>query len=556
MSLNVPEIKEELCVFLRNQDILSTTQRGVTNTTKTGTLSSEDTITISKSDVKNIRSIEVASTSKSFGKDYLVDYNNASGCVITFNSNQTGDYTVDYDYGSDSIYPDFPRCFTENAEVLTETGWKKIKKTNLNEKIMTFNIEKEELEYNKINAKIEQDYSGEMINIDHQQLNTTVTPNHEFVIRDGNNLKKIKKKQAKKLTIGNRIVRTGEFNPNTRYDNIILREYRYGNKKNNKVIQKEQKIDLNDFLSLMGWYLSEGSIRNTKYHRGINICQTKKEGVKNIRDLLERMKLRYSYGKDGNFSIYNRDLVKKFLECGKGFLNKEIPLEIKMLPKENLEYLLETLIKGDGTKKDKAKDSFTFYSCSEKLADDFQEIAVKCGRPTRKWIKVPNPNLSKNKCYCVNIYGEKSKNARLFKKNMKKIDYSGKVYCLSTKNKTLLIRENGSTFISGNSDLSVSSYPRIAVDIMNIESDAFGIGGDSFISSVTFTIVVFDLKQNIIEDYISNIRSDFISNSKGFYYLKFVKPIGEGPILDSPEKNNEIMKKNIDFTSLFQVESN
>lgn len=109
MALNISNIKQELVTFLRNQNILTIAQRGVTTASATGTLADENTITIARSNVKNIRSITVASVSKSLGTDYTVNYNHASGCVITFTANQTGNYSVSYDYGSDKIYPDFPR---------------------------------------------------------------------------------------------------------------------------------------------------------------------------------------------------------------------------------------------------------------------------------------------------------------------------------------------------------------------------------------------------------------------------------------------------------------
>jgi hypothetical protein len=109
MTLDIQKVKQEQTVFLRNQNILSITQRGVTTASATGTLSGTNTITIARTNVKNIRSVTVATVSKYLGKDYTVDYNHSTGCVITFVSNQTGDYAVSHDYGTDSIYPDFPR---------------------------------------------------------------------------------------------------------------------------------------------------------------------------------------------------------------------------------------------------------------------------------------------------------------------------------------------------------------------------------------------------------------------------------------------------------------
>ena len=109
--MDIPKIKQEQVVFLRNNDVFSVAERGVTTATKEGTLSGTDTITISAIAVKNIRSITVGGTPKYVGTDYTVVYpkKGVVDCVITFGSNQTGDYVVTYDYGSDKIHPDFPR---------------------------------------------------------------------------------------------------------------------------------------------------------------------------------------------------------------------------------------------------------------------------------------------------------------------------------------------------------------------------------------------------------------------------------------------------------------
>lgn len=109
----IKQIKDEVIVFLRNSDILSTTVRGVTTTSDTGTFSSDTEYLIDKTNVKNIRTVTVNSVNLAFGDNYTVDYNfNDSGtikCKILFNTAVSGAYTITYDYGSDKIYPDFPR---------------------------------------------------------------------------------------------------------------------------------------------------------------------------------------------------------------------------------------------------------------------------------------------------------------------------------------------------------------------------------------------------------------------------------------------------------------
>lgn len=102
----------ELLFFLRNQDVFTTTVRGVTTTTASGTFAAALTHTIAVTNIKNIRSIVVASTTLTYGTDYTYDIDYLDTTIktrIVFTSAQTGAYTITYDYGADKIFPDFPR---------------------------------------------------------------------------------------------------------------------------------------------------------------------------------------------------------------------------------------------------------------------------------------------------------------------------------------------------------------------------------------------------------------------------------------------------------------
>ncbi len=104
-------------------------------------------------------------------------------------------------------------------------------------------------------------------------------------------------------------------------------------------------------------------------------------------------------------------------------------------------------------------------------------------------------------------------------------------------------------------DLTIGSYPRIAIDVINGTSDAFGIGGSQFISNFTVTIVVYDDNQDDIELYIDAMRTDLVNNPTGFYYFNFIKPTGVGPMISSPDRSDEIMQRNIDFQIMMEVET-
>ena len=104
-------------------------------------------------------------------------------------------------------------------------------------------------------------------------------------------------------------------------------------------------------------------------------------------------------------------------------------------------------------------------------------------------------------------------------------------------------------------DLTINSYPRIAVDVINVGMDALGIGGDSFISNVAITIVIFSNNSDDLDTYVNAIKELYVSNAKSFYYLKFIKPTMIGPTINSPDKKDVIMQKNIDILGMFAVDS-
>jgi hypothetical protein len=130
-TLDQNEILGEVVVSLRNANILTTTQRGVTTTTQTGTVNAAS-LTIGVDNVKNIRTITVGSTALVFGSDYLVDYDYNNTCLVSFSVTQTGSYTATYDFGSDRIfagYPrndltisSFPRIAVDFIDISSETG--------------------------------------------------------------------------------------------------------------------------------------------------------------------------------------------------------------------------------------------------------------------------------------------------------------------------------------------------------------------------------------------------------------------------------------------------
>ena len=114
---DITKVKEELVVFLRNSDILTITQRGVTTVaaeTFTGTGASQ-VLTLAKGTVRNIRSLNDG-TARTAYNDYTPSYGVATTITGTFASAGANNISVSYDYSTgtvEKIWPDYP--FVETA---------------------------------------------------------------------------------------------------------------------------------------------------------------------------------------------------------------------------------------------------------------------------------------------------------------------------------------------------------------------------------------------------------------------------------------------------------
>jgi len=105
-------INEELVIFARNQDILTTTERGVTTCTDTLTyLTGTPTFNLTHTQVRNIRSVTVDGDTMKGYRDYTPTYlSRTSSFVLTDTPTPSDSVVISYDYGSrDTIYSELSR---------------------------------------------------------------------------------------------------------------------------------------------------------------------------------------------------------------------------------------------------------------------------------------------------------------------------------------------------------------------------------------------------------------------------------------------------------------
>jgi len=103
-------------------------------------------------------------------------------------------------------------------------------------------------------------------------------------------------------------------------------------------------------------------------------------------------------------------------------------------------------------------------------------------------------------------------------------------------------------------DLSITSYPRIAVAFTSMATSEMGIGGAANINDILLSVYIYANGMYNVDGYIQTTREAFLNNKKAFYYLKFVTPITQSPLINEPARGNKIYTRSIDVRGLFNVE--
>jgi lon-related putative ATP-dependent protease len=315
---------------------------------------------------------------------------------------------------------------SEDTEVLTKQGWKFIGEITKDDEVATLRDGKY-FEWNKpCGEYVKEAYDGKMVHIYGGSLDILVHPEHRLLIKDDGKyvFKKARDCVGIPITV-----------------------------KKDAVWISDKSIDKN-MVELWGWFITEGSSYPDGHHKTIKITQVKTKTRKEIMDLLRRMHISFNTTfKDIKIS-HNVRLYNEFHKLSHQE-HRYIPQQLKELNSFYLKILLETLIKGDGTL---YKDGrWRYYTCSKRLADDVQEIALKLGIATT--VKQTSPSKTKTgrkQWYITNVNSESTVIPKY-------VNYYGMIRCLAVKNETLYIRRNGRTAWCGNTGgLGTPEHQRVS----------------------------------------------------------------------------------------------
>ena len=334
-------------------------------------------------------------------------------------------------------------CYDDKTEILTEAGWTPFAHLRGDEKVATRSKHDRSLVFKVPNSVHEYDFDGNLYCLQNNRLDIAVTPNHRTFT--------VKRSNSNYCGLREEIAETIINKPRT-YD--IGLEWEGNNKESFEVLGKN--IDTTLWLKFLGWFLSEGSVEVRKDRSNAYRVIIKQKTIqshetkRSLLALADTLNITFHEYFEDNISIFvlsNKDFANYLLKRFGRSKDKFIPLEIKRLNFEYLNTLLAYMLAGDGCKHHRG---FRYFSISKRLADDVQEIALKCG-----WAATISSKIisSESILYTVGISKSVYAHVNHDKDNFNDswIPYKGKVYCVNVGGDGIIfVRRNGKPYWSGN----------------------------------------------------------------------------------------------------------
>ena len=348
---------------------------------------------------------------------------------------------------------DFHGCYSADTEVLTDSGWRRFPDLTGGEALATVSPRTGELEFQFPTARQAYYYDGPMVRIGgfRHRLDLLVTPNHRLVYKTRGRARTgvMEAGALLRRARGLRTRYTGVKIPKAAVWSGLAEpapvEVRRGRSGALALVPPRA------YLSLLGWYLAEGSC----YSNGPCLSLNPKDPaeVARVEAVVREAGFNFStHG--GKVYIYSRGLRDLLKPLGTAS-EKYVPRWVMNLPPSCLDSLLAAVAEGDGAKQGGRTDVTTV---SRRLADDLQEVALRCGyacdvasaAPRTATLKDGRTITGRHRTYFVRFY--RTQSAPEVKTDaVVESGYGGMVYCATVPNGALVVRRNGKACVCGNS---------------------------------------------------------------------------------------------------------
>lgn len=367
-------------------------------------------------------------------------------------------------YGN-AYYENEARCYSSDTEVLTKSGWKLHKNITLEDEVCCYEVTRngQTFRWDKPTKLWEYEYNGDMILINHKGVGALITPKHRVLTNNHGVIEAETllhyQKDSYKIPYSAILRKRGSHNGRQKELLQLLKGHKH--------------VKLDAFLRFLGYWISEGGMSG---HTKSNIILTQNEGIvlDNMKLALDELGFVYTDNKrqstPSHTLIVRFDASEKYLSkngnprpgrgkgrqrllaswlssnCGDKIDNKYLPNFIWGLSVKKMKVLLDALIEGDGHQYEAGHACYT--TTSKRLADDIQRLAMLVGLTA----KLTSRKRVIGKTQFELLLSKPNRLTRtITRKQCQRVNYSGKVYCLSVPTGFYVTRRNGTIAILGNS---------------------------------------------------------------------------------------------------------
>lgn len=324
-------------------------------------------------------------------------------------------------------------CVDTETEIFTKRGWLHYDEVHEGDIALTYNGDKDVMEWQPIMEVVRMPYVGNMISMEGDTHSSLSTPNHRWFVRDNSS--------------GPCVTRDSEFI----LDMSKKGSYRFPLCAN---IMSEDNSDFSDeWLELFGVFITDGF--HESLHQ-IGICQSsscrKKGNIERIQYLIEKVgdeivrERNHSWGKYDACHYWT--LRGEFTEWCKVVTNQKKRIMdmswVYSLSQRQANKLLDGIILGDGFKSRNCKTTY-IGNIHKYMVDFYSEVAILSGKSYG--ISIPSKD-SKNRDYVISIKSRRNVYCGLLKR--RKVHYNGIVWCPRVENQSFLMRRNGKVCITRN----------------------------------------------------------------------------------------------------------
>jgi nucleoside-diphosphate-sugar epimerase len=347
-------------------------------------------------------------------------------------------------------------CYSADTDILTDGGWKKFHELAPDDQVLTYNIERRVAEYQTPTEYFSYPYTGKMYVQNNRRLKTCVTPNHKMLVSwdcDHDELERPRLLEAQQIE-GKPMayLLVADYDGGEASEYFVLPEVKKVAK--HKHYFPAREIPMDDWLKFLGWYIAEGHCYENQKTGNCTVTLTTYSRTEEAISVMQAIGLSPVVDQH-HVTATSRQLYEYVKLLGKSH-DKYIPQEIKCLDRTQIGILLQSMLDGDGNKH--SEHGWRYTTVSQRLADDVQEIAIKCGMAA-------SVSLDKEGYYRVYISTTRTAQCNLGENRSEWIDYDGMVYCVQVPNSVVMVRQGGYAYFSGNSkgagDQYVRDYARI-----------------------------------------------------------------------------------------------